>query len=264
MGAYLVLLALLVFYLLVQLFTGKQVFDPNDDNVLESVEVVWLWWDLTLTPEGWLLLIVILAGALGSYVHTATSYADYVGNRELRRSWIWWLLLRAPISMALALVFYLLLRGGLLTGVDTQTVEVLNPYGFAAISALVGMFTKQATDKLREIFDNLFRTEEKVERGDKLKEPPDNPSPRITKANPPALKINAPDRKVTLEGSGFIAQSKVKVGDQERETQFESASRLTFTVTDADIASARTLQVTVVNPAPGGGGSPPHELPVTV
>src|SRR5690348_7200165 len=30
-----------------------------------------------------LILIVMVAGALGSYVHTATSFADFVGNRRL-------------------------------------------------------------------------------------------------------------------------------------------------------------------------------------
>jgi hypothetical protein len=34
-----------------------------------------------------------------------------------------------------------------------------NPYGTAAVAGLVGIFSKQATDKLEEVFTNLFRTE---------------------------------------------------------------------------------------------------------
>ena len=110
-----------------------------------------------------LFLTVMAAGALGSLIHSITSFADYAGNRSLSRSWIWWLVLRTPIGIALALLFYLVLRGGLIVpslpngSAATDTTRLLNPYGIAAISALAGMFSKQATDKLREIFDTLFR-----------------------------------------------------------------------------------------------------------
>src|SRR5262245_31444816 len=62
-----------------------------------------------------LILIVLCAGALGSYVHAATSFASYVGNRRLVLSWMWWYVLRPLIGMALALIFYFVLRGGLLS-----------------------------------------------------------------------------------------------------------------------------------------------------
>ena len=268
MGIYLGGLALLLFYLLVQLLAGNKVFDPAGSAVLKSVKIDWVWSDpklpSELTPEGWLLMIVILGGALGSYVHTATSYADYVGNRKLTRSWVWWLLMRVPIGIALALIFYLLLRGGLLTGVGSQDVDVLNPYGFAAISALVGMFSLKATDKLREIFDNLFRTEKETERGDKLADETPNPSPTVTGTAPPSVQVGAAQRTVTINGTGFVPASKVRVGGQERETKLEIDTRLTFELADADVQTAGTLQVTVVNPLPGGGESSPHPLSVTI
>ena len=114
------------------------------------------------------LFTAIAAGALGS--HTLTSFADYMGNRALSKSWLWWFILRTPIGIAHALLFYVVLRGGLIvptlpsgsSGADTT--RFLNPYGVAAISALAGMFSKQTTDKLREILDTLFRTHEPVNR----------------------------------------------------------------------------------------------------
>jgi hypothetical protein len=109
-----------------------------------------------LHPEVWLLLLVMMSGALGSYVHSCTSFTDYAGNRALTRSWVWWYLLRTPIGIALAVVFYFLLRGGLLT--TASSGANLNVYGLAAIAALAGMFSKNATDKLREIFEAMFRT----------------------------------------------------------------------------------------------------------
>jgi hypothetical protein len=111
----------------------------------------------TITGNTWLLMLILTIGALGSFIHSATSFADYVGNKKARLSWVVWFLLRPLIGSALALVFYLTLRGGLFA--STTDVQSLNIYGFAAIGALTGMFSKQATDKLREIFDNLFKTD---------------------------------------------------------------------------------------------------------
>lgn len=105
-----------------------------------------------------LLLIVLATGALGSCVHAATSFASYVGNRRLVLSWAWWYLLRPFIGGALALIFYFVLRGGLLA--TAASASDMSPFGIAAMAGLAGMFSKQATDKLREVFDNLFRTAE--------------------------------------------------------------------------------------------------------
>ena len=40
-----------------------------------------------LSYELRLLFLVLLAGTLGSYIHTATSYVDFAGNRQLVSSW---------------------------------------------------------------------------------------------------------------------------------------------------------------------------------
>lgn len=110
-----------------------------------------------LSDDGRLILIVLCIGALGSYIHAATSFVSYVGNRRLVFSWAWWYILRPFIGMALALIFYFVIRGGLLaTSADPSEI---NPFGIAAVAGLVGMFSKQATDKLRELFDNLFKTD---------------------------------------------------------------------------------------------------------
>lgn len=58
--------------------------------------------------------------------------------------------------MSLALVFYFVIRGGFLS--TTGGAQDINPYGIAALAGLVGMFSKQATDKLSEVFGTLFRS----------------------------------------------------------------------------------------------------------
>jgi hypothetical protein len=47
------------------------------------------------------------------------------------------------------------MRGGLLS--TSARVEDVSPFGVSAVAGMVGLFSKQATDKLREVFDTLFR-----------------------------------------------------------------------------------------------------------
>ena len=67
------------------------------------------------TLEVRLLLLVLLAGAIGSYIHASSSFVDYLGNRTLIGRWVWWYLLRPFIGMMLALLFYFVFRGGFIT-----------------------------------------------------------------------------------------------------------------------------------------------------
>lgn len=158
--------------------TGVAVPSTEKSNEMTSVEP-WqkkanlLGIKFELSYELRLLFLVLLAGALGSYIHAATSYVDFVGNRRLIASWAWWYILRPFIGMALALVLYLVLRGGLII-VQTET-STLKPFSILAFAALSGMFSKQVIDKLRELLDTFFRVREDTKEGeyqrkDKLKE----------------------------------------------------------------------------------------------
>ena len=113
-----------------------------------------------------LMLLVLLAGALGAWIHVGRSYVDFVGNRTFRLSWIPWYLLHPLLGSGLALIFYLAVRGGFFT--TTTKASEVNPYGITAIAALVGLFSKQATNKLAELFDTLFKTDKGRELKDKL------------------------------------------------------------------------------------------------
>ena len=114
------------------------------------------WWNVTVGREVDLLWLVLICGALGSFAHGARSFVDFVGNRTFRASWSAWYLLYPLIGAALALIFYLAVRGGFLT---TSSGKDVNLYGLTAISGLVGMFSKQATTKLSEVFTTLFKTD---------------------------------------------------------------------------------------------------------
>ena len=67
---------------------------------------------------------------------------------------------------------------------------------------------------------------------------------------------------LTVNGTGFVSNSVVNWNGNALATQLVSGSQLTATLPAADIATANTGWVTVVNPAPGGGTSDLVFLPV--
>ncbi|MGH9662781.1 MAG: hypothetical protein ACRD96_29795 [Bryobacteraceae bacterium] len=123
-----------------------------------------------------LLLLAASLGALGASIASLQSLADYAGERKLEQSWLLHYLVRPVVGAGVAVLFYLLLRGGLLAGPPA------NPYGLAALSALAGMFSDRAILKLREVFLTLFQTDDS--RSGKLTPPTPTPSgtPGITSA----------------------------------------------------------------------------------
>ena len=184
---------------------------------------------------------------LGSFIHGATSLADYRGNDNFNKNWTWFYLLRPSIGMSLALVFYFVVRGGFLT--TSGGAKDINPYGIAALAGLVGMFSKQATDKLSEVFNTIFRAaagEGDAKRKGSLK--PDAKEITIEKIEPDQIKVGSTAQTITVTGANFVEGSKVHLNDAEQETTFVSATQLTAKVDDALLATAGTLKLTVVNP----------------
>ena len=72
---------------------------------------------------------------------------------------------------------------------------------------------------------------------------------------PDATAPGGPQFTLTVNGTGFVSNSVVNWNGSALATQFVSGSRLTAIVPAADIATASTGWVTVVNPPPGGGTS---------
>lgn len=136
--------------------------------VLESIDVLaddpgfrrnfnFLWWSGTLNTDTTIIILALGAGIVGGFIHTATSLVKYVGNRQLR---IWWMplyLLRAPIAAALAVLIYLLIRGGLFPG--SAAGEEVSAHGVAALAGLAGMFSNKAVEKMEQVFISAFGTD---------------------------------------------------------------------------------------------------------
>jgi hypothetical protein len=192
-------------------------------------------------------MLVIIAGILGSFVHGATSLADYIGNNKFNKNWTWFYLLRPAIGMSLALVFYFVVRGGFLT--TSGGARDINPYGIAALAGLVGMFSKQATDKLSEVFTTLFRAA--AGQGDAKRSGPLKPEAEVVpiiSVDPKQAKAGSTDQVITITGTKFVDGSQVFLDNEPQATKFESATRVTAKLADQKIAKPATLKLKVVNP----------------
>jgi hypothetical protein len=105
-----------------------------------------------------LILIVIVVGALGGLIHVVRSFYWYVGNRNLRNSWLVMYFLVPLNGGGLALLFYLITRG--ISSSQPSGIES-SFGGYAALAALVGMFSQQAINKLKQIAESVFSPTEK-------------------------------------------------------------------------------------------------------
>jgi hypothetical protein len=114
------------------------------------------WWDLQLEREARLFLVVALAGALGGLVYALRSLAWYTGNRNLKYSWLLTYPLQPVVGAALATITYVVARGGLIVVTTQASSDTVNAFGFAAIGGLVGLFSSQAAEWLKRIFEQVF------------------------------------------------------------------------------------------------------------
>jgi sugar lactone lactonase YvrE len=89
-----------------------------------------------------------------------------------------------------------------------------------------------------------------------------NPAPTVTSLLPPGAAAGSAGFALTVNGTGFVSGSVVRWNGADRTTTFVSGTQLTAAITAADIATAGTAQVTVFNPAPGGGVS--NTVPLTI
>jgi hypothetical protein len=108
----------------------------------------------TLSTEVLFFLIVALAGALGGLIHAVRSLTTYVGTRTLRWSWVPYYMLLPLIGALGGTLFYVILRAGLFS--PSTEVDQASPFGFAAVAGLVGLFSQQAMEKLRDLAGQIF------------------------------------------------------------------------------------------------------------
>jgi len=82
-----------------------------------------------------------------------------------------------------------------------------------------------------------------------------SPVPTLTSLSPAGAATGGPAFTLTANGTNFISGSVVRWNGSDRTTTYVSATQLTASIPASDIAAAGAAQVTVFNPAPGGGAS---------
>lgn len=191
--------------------------------------------------------LVILAGALGSTVHAIRSLFWYIGNRDLIRSWVPMYVLLPLNGATVAMVFHLIVLGGFVSNLQGDSTWLR----LVGIAAMVGLFSQQASLKLRDIANALFTQPA----------PGQNASPQTTanisnKPAPPAPSLTGLSQKegplkggqaVTLNGTGFADPPTVKFGGKAaNEVKLVSATQITAK-TPARPQSGK-VEVEVTNP----------------
>ena len=200
----------------------------------------------SIYAETRLLLIVMLAGGLGSLMHSLRSLYWYTGNREMVWSWVAFYMLLPFTGAILATIFYFVVRGGFFS--PQASFENTSPFGFAALSALVGLFSPQATLKLKEVAETIFtkpgagadtKTQEAVA-------PSQAMEPAIS-AIRPASGSTAGAAKVTIEGRGFANNATVLIGNLPA-TVISATSTIIEATTPASASGEGVVDVEVSNP----------------
>jgi hypothetical protein len=108
----------------------------------------------SLGPETLVIVVMIIAGAMGACVFSLFAIAHHLGAKDFAVEWQAWYFLRPFTGSGLAMIFYFLVRGGVLTlGASLQN---LNLIVVAGLSGLIGMFSEQALHKLRDLADTMF------------------------------------------------------------------------------------------------------------
>lgn len=82
-----------------------------------------------------------------------------------------------------------------------------------------------------------------------------NPVPSLTSLSPSSVTAGSGAFTLTVNGSNLTSSSSVRWNGSARTTTFVNSGQVTAAITAADIATAGTASVTVINPSPGGGGS---------
>jgi hypothetical protein len=273
-GIFVLGVGLILIYILIKIWpkvphgTGNTARAAGQAKEAAPIDLFWGLFKFNLLTDTALIVLAAVMGGLGATVFIAVSFSDYVGNRRFEASWIWFYLVRFFVGPALAVIFYFTLRGGFLA--TSSSGSDINPYGVAAMAGLVGLFSKQAGDKLHQVFDALFQVDPKhgdATRGDGVA----NPKPTISGIEPD-ITTTPETLTFTVQGTGFIESSTVAVGSSEagdpattlvaRVGRYFNDTELEVTLLKTDVAKPGHLWISVTNPEPGGGTAGPHAFDI--
>ncbi|MGC2856568.1 hypothetical protein ACM64Y_13930 [Novispirillum sp. DQ9] len=199
------------------------------------------------------LALVAAAGALGACLQAVTSFSGYLGNRKFSTDWALWYLSRPPIGATMAVIFLPLVGAGIIPDPTTASGQSTAPddlesyaFGLISVGILVGMFSKNAADKLADVFDALMSSNRDQTRGGKLVVD----TPQVLALTPSTVTAGTTTLRLQATGTGFSESSVILVNGQPRQTAYQDARTVYFTLDPSDVATAGTLTITARTPAP--------------
>ena len=115
---YHVFMGLLAIYILFSIWPGAV---PIEES--RTIPLFLGLFSLNLDAELTMILVVISAGVIGTFIQSLGSIAFHRANKDLTEEWAAWYVTRPFIGAGLALAIYLVLRAGFI-GVGTQTKTI--------------------------------------------------------------------------------------------------------------------------------------------
>ena len=91
----------------------------------------------------------------------------------------------------------------------------------------------------------------------------DNPAPVIASVSPTSALAGTASVVLNFIGTGFVPSTVINVNGAPRTTTFVSPTQVSAALPSTDLASAGTLSIAAVNPAPGGGTSAAATLAIS-
>jgi hypothetical protein len=108
-----------------------------------------------ISADSYVFLIVLFAGMLGGVVRGMYSYVKHLGMNDFSIKWLGYYFTLPYTGAALSIIIYFVIRGGF-GGTSFGDGLTFNPFSFAALAALTGLFTENAMDKLKQVADTLL------------------------------------------------------------------------------------------------------------
>jgi hypothetical protein len=240
--------------------------EPPDKWYVDPSCVQIFWWNHAISNEQRLLLLVMIAGALGAMLHALRSIGWYVGTRRLVRSWLPRYFLLPLVGATIALIMYVVIRGGFFS--SSAPVKDTSPFGFLAIAAVMGLFTEQAILKLKELSETMLAQPAKGpdsspqntapssagQQGGASQQAP-TPAPAPAAGGPAAPAAPPPatwqdDTTIAITGQGFTAATTVTVNGVAKTgaaVHVVDPQHLTVTVAPNEAQRAEVVNLVVRN-----------------
>ncbi len=239
MQAYLLILTLLLLYLLL-------VFWPQGapSGAAAAPERFFFGLiEIALSEQARLMTLVLISGALGGLIHAFRSLSAFAGQRRLVTSWTFWYVARPFSAAILALLFYLLISGGFLPDPNAGGDLSVAVPAISGLAALIGLFSEQAINKLKDVMQVLLTTNQPERLGDQLSHQGGGP---LLEALEPSRVPAGRATVITLRGSNFTDRTVVRVGGSARQATFVDDRHLTLALAAEDLTAVTSLPVQTV------------------